>query len=73
MNQDVKSDLIVNLEEAIQNHNAAESPQLADMMILDGAAVVNMIAPGPARTFDEYAGKVLNYMRQQCISNFLVV
>ena len=65
MHQGVKSDLLVHLEDAIPNHDAAGSPELADMVICDGVAIVNMIAPGTAMTFDEYVDKILNYIRQQ--------
>ncbi|KAJ8372691.1 hypothetical protein AAFF_G00280200 [Aldrovandia affinis] len=45
--------------------NAAASPPV-EVMILDGAAIVNMLAPGNAKTFSEYASLVfLPYITSQ--------
>ncbi|KAK3890355.1 hypothetical protein Pcinc_005733 [Petrolisthes cinctipes] len=52
------SDLVGCLEDRIPpRENAAASPPV-EAMILDGAAIVNMLAPGNAKTFSEYASQV---------------
>ncbi|KAJ8405691.1 hypothetical protein AAFF_G00316710 [Aldrovandia affinis] len=53
-----KSDLVGCLEGLITpRENDAASPPV-EVMILDGAAIVNMLAPGNAKTFSEYASLV---------------
>lgn len=61
-----KSDLVGCLEDLIPpRENAAASPSV-EVMILDGAAIVNMLAPGNAKTFSEYASQVfLPYITSQ--------
>lgn len=61
-----KSDLVGCLEDLITpQENAAASPSV-EVMILDGAAIVNMLAPGNAKTFSEYATLVfLPYITSQ--------
>ena len=54
-----KSELVVCLEDLIPpRENAAASPPV-EVKTLDGAAIVNMVAPGNANTFSEYASPVL--------------
>ncbi|KAJ8366786.1 hypothetical protein AAFF_G00342400 [Aldrovandia affinis] len=61
-----KSDLVGCLEGLITpRENDAASPPV-EVMILDGAAIVNMLAPGNAKTFSEYASLVfLPYITSQ--------
>jgi hypothetical protein len=61
-----KSDLVGCLEDLIPpRENAAASPPV-EVMILDGAAIVNMLAPGNAKTFSDYASQVfLPYITSQ--------
>ncbi|KAJ8406772.1 hypothetical protein AAFF_G00296880 [Aldrovandia affinis] len=61
-----KSDLVGCLERLITpRENDAASPPV-EVMILDGAAIVNMLAPGNAKTFSEYASLVfLPYITSQ--------
>ena len=47
-----KSDLLHCLDKIIPGQ--AEAPSV-EMMLLDGAAIVNMLKPGPSRTFQEYS------------------
>jgi hypothetical protein len=57
-----KADLVRCLEESIEN--APQVPTL-DAVIVDGAAMVNMLRPGVAKTFGEYASQVLvPYLRK---------
>ena len=52
----IKSDLLRCLESDLPEHNAVP---VADAIILDGAAIVQMLNPGTARTFKEYGERVL--------------
>ena len=49
-----KSDLLHCLEEPNSVNNHCLSPTV-QVSIFDGAAIVNMLQPGTARTFDDYA------------------
>ena len=57
-----KSDLIGCLEDLVPPQvnvaAAAASPEVK-VIILDGAAIINMLRPGRANTFDEYASQVV--------------
>lgn len=57
-----KSDLIGCLEDLVPPQvnvaAAAASPEVK-VIILDGAAIINMLPPGRANTFDEYASQVV--------------
>ena len=56
--QGTKSDLVKCLEDQITpRENDTASPPV-QVMILDGAAIVNMLAPGNAKTFSEYSSLV---------------
>ena len=61
-----KSDLVRCLEDLIPpQEDAAASPPV-EVMILDGAAIVNMLPPGNVKTFSEYASQVfLPYIKSQ--------
>ena len=60
-----KSDLVGCLEDVIPVRDDAASPAV-DVIILDGAAIVNMLAPGAAKTFCEYGTHVfLSYISSQ--------
>lgn len=39
----------------------------ADMVVTDGAVIVNMMKPVTAETFDEYASEFMNYKGKQFI------
>ena len=52
----IKSDLLRCLKSDLPEHNAVP---VADAIILDGAAIVQMLNPGTARTFKEYGERVL--------------
>ena len=49
---DVKSHLVSCLEDLITALDSAPIAA-ADVIVLDGATVVNMLRPGPAKTFDD--------------------
>lgn len=55
----VKSDLVGCLEELIPSQQNAPNPSV-QVAILDGAAIVNMLQPGAAKTFLEYAQSVFS-------------
>lgn len=61
-----KFDLVGCLEDLIPpRENAAAGPPV-EIMILDGAGIVNMLAPGNAKTYSEYASQVfLPYITSQ--------
>ena len=60
-----KSDLLQNLEDLIPHHNDFDNPPVElDMVIIDGAAAVNMIQPGTSETFLDYAHELMNYTRR---------
>ena len=61
-----KSDLVGYLENLLPPQaNAAASPPV-EVKILDGAAIVNMLAPGNANTLSEYASQIfLPYITSQ--------
>ena len=52
-----KSDLLHCLEESNLVHSNFSHPTV-QVSILDGAAIVNMLQPGTAKTFDDYATNV---------------
>ena len=54
-----KSDLLHCLDKIIPGQ--AEAPSV-EMMLLDGATIVNMLKPGPSRTFQEYSQGVFFLM-----------
>ncbi|KAK3877040.1 hypothetical protein Pcinc_018219 [Petrolisthes cinctipes] len=53
-----KSDLVVCLEDLITPRETDAASPPVEVMILDGAAIVNMLAPGNAKTFSGYASLV---------------
>ena len=60
-----KSDLVGCLEDLIPPRENASSPAV-EVVILDGTAIVNMLAPGTTKTFSEYATQVfLPYVKSQ--------
>ena len=61
-----KSDLLQNLEDLVPHHNDFDNPSAElDMVIIDGAAAVNMIQPGTSETFRDYAHEFMNNTRRQ--------
>ena len=61
-----KSDLLQCLEDLVPN--SAPSQELlqdTDMVVIDGVVIVNMIKPGVADTFNDYASKITGYIRGQ--------
>ena len=66
MRHGTKSDLLQCLEDLVPN--SAPSQELlqdTDMVVIDGAVIVNMIKPGVADTFNDYASKITGYIRGQ--------
>lgn len=60
-----KSDLVGCLEDMISPQENVASPHV-EVIILDGAAVTNMLAPGGAKTFSVYATQIfLPYITSQ--------
>lgn len=53
-----KSDIVRCLEEAVPEDEEDEPSPVGDVVILDGPAIVNMLKPGSAHTFKEYAQDV---------------
>lgn len=51
-----KSDLLACLEK--MEPSERQSPPV-DVLVLDGAAIIQMLAPGQCKTFDDYAAKVV--------------
>jgi hypothetical protein len=67
MHHGQKSDLIECLirevGDAAPNNTTTSTAQVkADCLILDGAALVNIVQPGPSTTFGEYAQRFLDYV-----------
>ena len=61
-----KSDIVRCLEDTIKDHDDSDSSPVADVIILDGPAIVNMLRPGSAKTFADYAKDVfLPYVHSQ--------
>ena len=59
------SDLVGCLEDMIPPHENVASPHV-EVIILDGAAITNMLAPGGTKTFSDYATQVfLPYITSQ--------
>ena len=59
-----KSDLLVCIDDLVPNHDTV-IPREAQMVILDGAAIINMIKPGTAESFNDYIMKIMEYIRGQ--------
>ena len=57
-----KSDLLICVSELVPHHDTVKAHE-AHMVILDGAAVVNMIKP--RISFDWYVTQVMEYVRKQ--------
>ena len=53
----IKSDLVGCLEDLDLSRQSSPSPRV-EVNIIDGAAIVNMLRPGAAKTFSEYAEQV---------------
>lgn len=60
-----KSDLLPCLEDLVPHHDSASSQHEADIVILDGPAIMNMIKPGTCGTFDDYVALIMEYIRHQ--------
>ena len=58
MRHGTKSDLVRCLEDLIPPQEDAAARPPVEVMILDGAAIVNMLPPGNVKTFSEYASQV---------------
>ena len=52
-----KSDLVGCLEDLVTSQEKTNNPDV-QVIILDGSAIVNMLRPGYAKTFSEYASQV---------------
>ena len=60
-----KSDLVSCLEELVNSRDNATHPSV-EVIILDGSVIVNMLRPGSAKTFSDYALQVfLPYVASQ--------
>ena len=60
-----KSDLVSCLEELVNSRENATHPSV-EVIILDGSVIVNMLRPGSAKTFSDYASQVfLPYVASQ--------
>ena len=59
-----KSDLLLCVSELVPHHDTAKAHE-AHMVILDGAAIVNMIKPRTPVSFDWYVTQVMEYVRKQ--------
>ena len=59
-----KSELLVCVYELVPHHDTVK-PHEAHMVILDGAAVVNMIKPQTPVSFDGYFTQVMEYVGKQ--------
>ena len=64
MRYGTKADLLACVEELVPHHETV-NPLDAQMIILDGAAIVNMIKPGTSESFDDYILKIIEYIRKQ--------
>ncbi|KAG7159829.1 hypothetical protein Hamer_G026501, partial [Homarus americanus] len=64
MQPGMKADLLSCLDVFVPDHNAV-FPAIAEMIILDGAVIVNMIKPSISDTFDDYVAKIMNYICRQ--------
>lgn len=61
-----KSDLLQCLEDLVpHSEDADSSASEVDMVIIDGAAIANMIKPGAPETLNEYPYEFMNYIRRQ--------
>ena len=60
-----KSDLLPCLEDLIPQQDRDSCQQEVDIVILDGAAIVNMIKPGTCGTFEDYVSLIMKYIRHQ--------
>ena len=60
-----KSDLVGCLEDLVPTQENAPNPTV-QVIIIDGAAIVNMLRPGAAKTFSDYAKQVFSpYIKSQ--------
>ena len=75
MRLDKKSDLVGCLEDMIPPQENSASPHV-ELVILDGAAITNMLAPGGANTFSDYKTQVflpyITYQLQHAIRGDVV-
>ena len=64
MRSGTKADLLVCLEDLIPTHDTVNR-QDVHMVILDGAANMNMIKPGKSDSFNDYISTIMGYIRSQ--------
>ncbi|MES9882849.1 MAG: hypothetical protein ABW185_18430 [Sedimenticola sp.] len=61
-----KSDLLQCLEDLVPDDDDTSATEpVVDMIVVDGAAIVNMIKPGTAETFNDYTDEYSSYIRRQ--------
>uniref|UniRef100_UPI00358E9C5E uncharacterized protein n=1 Tax=Myxine glutinosa TaxID=7769 RepID=UPI00358E9C5E len=61
-----KSDLLQCLEDLVPHSDDADhTTSEVDMVIIDGAAIANVITPGTSETFNEYSKEFMIYVRRQ--------
>ena len=66
LRQCTKSDLLTCFDKS--SDLVAATAQQVDTKMINGAAIINMLQPGTAKTFDDYAAKVfLPYFTQQLL------
>ncbi len=67
LRQGTKSDLLQCMEDLVpeSDETCIAAPEV-DMVVVDGAAIVNMFKPGAsAETFNDYVNEFMNYIRRQ--------
>ena len=64
MRSGTKANLLECVQNLVPDHDTVK-PHDAQMIILDGAAIINMIKPGTSESFNDYATKVMEYIHKQ--------
>ena len=62
-----KADLLQCLEDLVSPNDSACSQREAHMIIIDGAALVNILKPAMSETFDDYASMFMEHIRRQFV------
>ena len=68
MRSGTKTDILLCVSELVPHHDTVKAHE-DHMVILDGAAVVNMIKPRTPASFDWYVTQVIEYVRKQFRGN----
>ena len=69
MSLGTKADLLQCLDDLLLRSDSACSQREAHVIIIDGAALVNILKPAMPETFDDYASMFMEHIRRQFVGS----